>query len=553
MTFGAQRRGVLTDIALILLASVATVALFAILRRLGLPFGLRIGAMGEDYNWLLILSAPNASARAQAFWAMNDRNPLSPWWYIPLRALYANGANGPYLTRLLVQPLLGVSVYLMVWTATQGRARGIALGAGMLSAAWVLHTSPDQIAWNFIGALSLSCLSIAAFAAWVNGGRRAPGWYGLSLFLWFAAFGSYTFQVGAVVGIGLLSLLHPAAPQGSLPRRLAGTAMEVLPYPLLLAAFVLAWKTTQNPAMAEYYALNPSLLLRNLPSSLWEGVALTRYIPFAGRGMAVLGWAGIGLAVLFGLAAAGLQLLVLRSEAPARLRDAALVLAITAGLVLPTLLIESMSGTWTVGLRWPMVDQGWRPLLWTGAAALLCAALPLSARFRKLGLAAVTGVAAGWLLLASLGYNNVQSVASAHESAMRAQVAALAARVPPGAPFNFVILVEEGVRLVTPDVMSYRVAPIWFLGRDFGLRVLQHDEDRRKDWDREAWSRVVLEDGHASNLRIGPGTGPFPAIRILRFDGRHITIPPVLDAADFAGYPVHWLRSRPLRQDAAIP
>ncbi|WP_458095048.1 hypothetical protein [Roseomonas sp. WA12] len=550
---GPSARGLVADLALVLLASVATVVLFAVLRRLGLPFGLRIGAMGEDYNWLLILSSPNASARAQAFWAMNDRNPLSPWWYIPMRALYANGANGPYLTRLLVQPLLGVSIYLMVRAATQGRARGIALGAGMLGGVWLLHTSPDQIAWNFMGALSLSCLSIAAFAAWVNGGRSAPGWYGLSLVLWFAAFGSYTFQVGAVVGIGLLSLLNPRLQSQGLPRRLAVAVAEVLPYPLLLGAFVLMWKTTQNPAMAQYYALDPSLLLRNLPSSLWEGLTLAHYHPFAIRALGLLGWASIGLAALFGLAAAGLQLLVTRGEAPARLRDAGLVLAIAAGLVLPTLLIESMSGTWTVGLRWPMVDQGWRPLFWVSVAALLLAALPLSAAVRRLGLAAVTGIAAAWVLLPSLGYNNLQSVASAHEQAMMTQVRAVAQRVPPGAAFNVVVLVDPGVALVTPDIMSYRVAPIWFPGRDYGLRVLQHDTDRRRDWDSESWSRVVLEDGHASNLRIGPGTGPYPAIRILRFDGRTVSVPPVLDAADFAGYPVTWLRTMPLRQDPANP
>lgn len=553
MTLSHARRTLMADLALILLASVATVLLLAVLRRLGLPFGLRIGAMGEDYNWLLILSAPDASARAQAFWAMNDRNPLSPWWYILARPLYADGANGPYLTRLLVQPLLGVSAYLMVRTATQGRARGIGLAAGMLSAAWLLHPSPDQIAWNFMGALAVSLLSVACFAAWVNGGRTRPGWYGLSLVLWFAAFSSYTFQVGAVIGIALLALLRPAIPAAGLPRRLLGAALETIPYALLLAAFVLVWKTTQSPAMAAYYALDPSLLLGNLPSSVAEGLLLTRYLPFTDRAVSILGWAGLGLAALFGLAAFGLHLGAARNEPPARPRDAALVLAIAVGIALPTLLIESMSGTWTVGLRWPMLDQGWRPLFWASAAALLLAALPLRPVLRRLGLAAVTGVAAAWLLLASLGYNNVQSVASAHESAMMAQARALAQRVPPGAAFNLVILVDPGVHLVTPDVMSYRVAPIWFPGRDFGLRVLQHDTDRRRDWDSESWARVVLEDGHASNLRIGPGTGPYPAIRILRFDGRNLTVPPVLDAGDFAGYPVHWLRTMPLRQDAATP
>ena len=543
----AWRWGLVVDLLLILLASVATVALFAVLRRMGLPFGLRIVAMGEDYNWLLVLSSPNAAARAQAFWAMNDRNPLSPWWYILARPLYADGANGPYLTRLLMGPLLGLSSYFMVRAVTMWRARGIALAVGMLSAAWILHTTPDEIAWNFIGALSLSCLSVACFGAWVAGGRRAAGWYGMSLVLWFVAFGTYTFQVGAVLGVALLSLLHPARPDAGWPRRLGGAVVETLPYALLLGAFVLAWKTTQVPSMAVYYSLDPSLLPKNLPRSLWEGLSVARYTPFLTQGLAALGgWMAAGLALLFGLAMAGLHLLALRGAPAERARDAAVVLAVALGLVLPTLLIESMSDTWTIGMRWPMVDQGWVPLLWMGGAALVLGLLPLPARLRRGGLSAVSGLAAAWVLLASLGYNHVQTRASATEAALRVEMAAIGAQVPAGVPANFVVLVDRGVSLVTPDVMSYRVAPIWFPGRDFGLRVLQRD--RSNGWDSAPWGRVVLEEAQASNLRIGGGAAGYGAIRFLRFDGRRLAGPPVLEARDFEGYPVNWERREPLRQ-----
>jgi hypothetical protein len=61
--------GAVRDVVLILGASVSLVVLFAVLRRLGLPFGLRVGPMGEDYNWLIILRAPDAIAQAQAFCA----------------------------------------------------------------------------------------------------------------------------------------------------------------------------------------------------------------------------------------------------------------------------------------------------------------------------------------------------------------------------------------------------------------------------------------------------------------------------------------------------
>ncbi|MCR0985788.1 hypothetical protein [Roseomonas populi] len=543
-----DRRGLLVDLALIALASVASIALFALLRRMGLPFGLRIIAMGEDYNWLLILSSPNATARAQTFWTFNDRNPLSPWWYILAQSLYTNGANGAYLVRLMMGPLLGVSSYLMVRGVADGRARGIALATGMLAAAWVLHPTPDEIAWNFVGALSLSCLSVATFAAWVRGGRRAPGWYGLSLVLWFVAFGSYTFQVGAVVGIGLLALLHPASPGAGSFRRLLGAVLETLPYALLLGAFVLVWKTTQNPALAAYYELKPGLLLQNLPASLKAALSVSRYDGYVAAAQQTLGWRALALGALFGIGMAGLHFLALRRQEPVRARDAAVVLAVAFGLVLPTLLIESMSGTWSVGMRWPMVEQAWMPLLWTGGAALVLGLLPfLPAWLRRAGLSAVGGVAAAWLLVACLGYNNRQSVASANEKALRAGMEALGARVPAGQPANFVVLVDPGVFLVTPDIMSYRVAPVWWPGRDFGLRVLWANHPT--GWDAEPWGRVVMEDAQATNLRIGGGAAvPYDQIRFLRFDGRQLTAPTELGAADLAPYPVTWRRSAPVRQ-----
>lgn len=538
------------DLGLILLAAAMTPLLFAALRRLGLPFGLRIVAMHEDYNWLLILQSPSAVTQAQTFWTFNDRNPLSPWWYIAAGPLFTDGANGPYLTRLLMGPLLGASLYAAVRAAAMRRARGLALGAGMLGAAWVLHTTTDQIAWNFIGALALSLLSVSAYAAWIAGGRARAGWYGLSLALWYAAFGTYGFQVGAVVGIAALALLHPPAGREAPVRRTVSAAAETLPYALLLGAFVLGWKTTQNPSLAEYYTLEPRLLLRNLPESLFAGVwPPPRYAKYAAAAWEALEWRTGGIALLFGAGAAAIHTLALRRDAPVTARDAAVVLAIAAGLALPTLLIESMSGTWTVGTRWPMVDQGWLPLLWLGGAALLLSALPWPAA-RRFGLSAATGACAAWLMVHCLGYNHVQSRSAAAEAALRREMAAIGNAVPPGTPANFVVLVDQGVPSVTVDVMSYRVAPIWWPGRDFGLRMLRRDGPPT-EFDSAPWARVVLNEGTGENLRIGAGVAPLSAVRILRFDGRRVIAPTIVTEEDVRGYPVDWRRAAPLRQEPA--
>ena len=463
------------------------------------------------------------------------------------RPLCTNGPpNGPYLTRLLMGPLLGVSIYAALRAATIGRARGLALGAGMLGAAWVLHTTPDQIVWNFMGALALSFFCIAAYATWIAGGRARTGWYGLSLALWYLAFATYGFQVGAAVGIAMLALLHPPAGREAPVPRVLSAAAETIPYALLFSAFVLGWKTTQNPALAEYYTLEPRLLLKNLPSSLFAALWPSRYAGYEVAAWGALGWRIGGIAFLFAAGAAAIHAFATRRDAPVAARDAALVLFLAFGLVLPTLLIESMSGTWTVGMRWPMVDQGWLPLLWLGGAALLLATLPWPAA-QRLGLSAITGAAAAWLVVHCLGYNHVQSKAAAAEAALRREMVALGNAVPAGTPANFVVLVDGGVPIVTLDVLSYRVAPVWWPGRDFGLRVLRRDAPST-EFDAAPWARVVLNEGTGENLRIGSGVAPLSSVRVLRFDGRRVTAPGTVTEEDARGYPIAWRRAAPLIQ-----
>ena len=236
-------RRVALDLGLILLAAAMTPLLFAALRGLGLPFGLRVVAMAEDYNWLLILQSPGAVARAQTFWTFNDRNPLSPWWYIAGAPALRRWRERPLPHAPAMGPFLGLSLYAMARAAAMGRARGLALGAGMLGAAWVLHMHARRDRLE-LRRRPLPLPPLASRPCRL-GGRRAGqwGWYGLSLALWYVAFGTYGFQVGAVVGIGLIALLHPPPGREAPLPRLLSAAAETIPYAFFLVAFALSpWR-----------------------------------------------------------------------------------------------------------------------------------------------------------------------------------------------------------------------------------------------------------------------------------------------------------------------
>lgn len=531
-------RRAVADVAVLCAASMCMPALFAILRRLGFPLGLRVVPMGEDYNWVIILNASSIAAQAQTFWSMNDRNPLSPWWYIIAQYLYMGLPNGPLLTRLAMNPLLAMSAYVMVRCLAPVSGRGLALAVGILVACWTFSTTVDQIYWNFLGALALTMLCIASFAAWSNrSGTGTTGWYGISLCLWFAAFATYTFQVGAVLAVSFLVIAYTSLNKFSISKSIGELVKIVTPFVVMLLLFVLVWTTARNPLMSEYYKLNIGTLFTNLIPSVYAGLSPSRYFMFASVAFAAMGSWAIVLSVLTGiLAGCGIYSLV-RATVP-RAREALSVLCVAFCIILPTVLIESMSSTWSVGMRWVMVDQVWQPLLWLSLMYSITAVWPSL----RLAFAFATGGMAACVMLLSLGHNVAQNRAAAYEVALREGSRQIAANWTGRLPLHLIILMEEGTR---PDVMNIRIAPIWFGGRSVTLRTLWRGAAPLEASHAEWWD-VVFDDDIVRNVAIGGGTASYDQVAIARFDGREVRSVDVLRPEDVVGFPVRWQRSAPL-------
>ncbi len=533
------------DLGVILLAALATPILFAALRRLGFPLGLRVIPTGEDYNWLKFLMMPTAGERVYAFWTFDWRNPLSPWWYEAARGLYTGSPNGPFLTRLLMGPVVGVASYAMAMAATAGRVRGLAVAAGALSAGWTFNRYADQIYWNMLGALSCSMLSVACHAAWLRGGRTAAGWQGLSLLFWFAAFTTYAFQSGAILALALLSVLHPRDAEATLFRRLWRAAVDVLPHVGLFALFQLIWTTVRHPGIAQMFALSPNGMAGRVARSLWVGVWPGDYLPYADFASAALGaWllpivAGVGFAV-----AAAAWWRSRGDAAPGNAGNALLVVALALALSAPTVLLEATSAVWTLGTRWPMLDQGIKPLLWVGGLAAVLA--PLPRRWGRAGLAAGSGGLAAVLLALSLGHNARQTTMSGQERILREGVSSVVAGGPGPGPVSVIVLLEPGVRAGISDLVSAPMQSVWFPGRDVGLRILQpRGLDAHSD---QFWYPVRIGRDRVANARVFGGEAPIGAVRVLRFDGQRVTMPASVGATDVAAYDVVWERDAPLTQ-----
>ena len=250
-TFGRLRAASVLDGVLILGALAALLLSIATLGALGFGVGFDVFPFGEDNNWIDMLQRGRGAEAARLFWAIDHRNPLSPWWYIAARPIILGFDAGLLALRYAVAAVLALAAYCMVVTVAGRQARAFALGVAMVSVVWTANHYPEQIIWNFEGALAASLLSVAAYARFVEEGRRRYRLYAISIVLWFVAFATYTIQCGAVLAIFYLAFRRAPASgldtHASILERARAAALDTLPYLALFGLFFLVWQTTMGP------------------------------------------------------------------------------------------------------------------------------------------------------------------------------------------------------------------------------------------------------------------------------------------------------------------
>ena len=273
-TLGRMRAAVVLDSAYILAALAALLIVIATLGALGFGVGFDVFPIGEDNNWIDMLQRGRGAEVARLFWTIDHRNPLSPWWYIAARPIILGFDAGLLALRYAIAAVLALAAYCMVVTVAGRRARAFALGVAMVSVVWMANRFTEQVIWNFQGALAASVLSVAAYARFVEEGRRSYRLYAVSMVLWFVAFATYSIQCGAVLAIGYLAFrrAHASGVNAlhSVLKR-AGTAfLDTLPYLALFGLFLLLWQTTMGSFASEAsFHFSLTALLQSLREGVW--------------------------------------------------------------------------------------------------------------------------------------------------------------------------------------------------------------------------------------------------------------------------------------------
>lgn len=329
-------------------------AVLGLFHLLGRGMGFRIGPVGEDFNWVFFLRRDFDYPAQKAFWALDARNPLAPWWYLLAKPLIVDTAYGIYAVRKLVDLGCGLSVYALVRTLGGAGAKPLALSAGALTLLWSISQMVGQINWTMIVALSFSLLTITAYVRFLDSNRLAWGWFLLSLLLFQIAIGTYTLQASACLAIAGLALVRHRV-------SLRTAVFDLAPFLLVLALFLLTWSTTGNlPEQAPAWGVASfGKIFRSLLFFVWDSVYLETVQEFwrfqpADFGLAVLASVGLGLA--FGHWC---------QTSPADQPLANQLLLIVAALIAGTVGLEMFSPLWLPGTRAPMVQQAVMPLLFT--------------------------------------------------------------------------------------------------------------------------------------------------------------------------------------------
>lgn len=496
-----------------------------LLGELGLGTGLVVWPMGEDRNWIDLLQRGDAGVTARGLWAIDHRNPLSPWWYNAFRPLILGWTNGLFLLRHAVGLALALSSYGLValWFGPRARAFGCALACLILVSTFNAYF--DQIYWNFLGSLVCSILCVTAYLRHL----RTPGrghWLALSLVLWLAAVATYTIQAGAIVVIALAVWLAEA--QRPLLPRLAAVVLATLPFFAVFVLFLLIWQTTSVPAESFFIPPGLSRLFGSLRMGLFhEDIPLMGLV--LGRSPHRFALAAAGVAVAAAVWAL-LPKLGLDERPPLRV---GVIVLIALGLAAPTLAVETIGSMWTPGSRWRMIYQFTTPALYIGLLALLAARL--GSAFWRAGVAALFGAA----LILSLAHNERQVAVTKSERAFYRTIAADAEKLGTQ-PLQYLLLIDRTTHWQSADYISPVLARTWFRNASPSFRLIPG----ARYWPAQAGARVTFlpDDQGVANATVDGRTLPYAQIRIVRAENGRYTVLDRLDRADLEGFRVEWQR-----------
>jgi hypothetical protein len=411
------------DLAAIVTLWLSLVATMLVLQQLGLDFGFDIWPMGEFRNWIEFLQDRNGFNAAKLFWAQDNRNALSPWWFIAARPLIDATPAAPLILHLLIGLFVGIAAYLLLAELTQSRC--FALSVGSLSALFISNAYQSSVIWNLVGALGCSLISIWLFAVFCKD-RSQRGYLAASYVAWFVAIGTYTIQIGAIGAIFFVSLRKRLTTRSWIGAIL-GAGADILPYTALLILYLMIWITVSAAVIPHglHFQFSFAALARSIASGTWNDYyhVFWIWLVMADPRLMVVVFAFFTTASLLLL-----RVTVTAGTKHARptIQSLGFALLISACIVSPTIMLEAGSNVWTPGTRWPMLMQFSTPFAFCTVTFAIMSVAP--DRLWWPLWQSVTACAVAFVILLALGFNRTQVIQTRLERAFFAELRSVVAQ-----------------------------------------------------------------------------------------------------------------------------
>lgn len=535
-----------------------TLATIGILQKVGAHFGFKVWALGEDRVWLSLIQGMPEKSLAHGWWATNDRNPLSAWWWLAISPFvrYSNWAL--YFIRKCFDPILAVCIFLLLDQLGRKKYQTFAFSVSVIVLLWNFSQYHESVLWDMLGALALTLLTLLFYCRYVDSNRSNGSDLALAMLCYLIAISTYTIQSGAVIGIAVLAFYRkPSQVPFLISDRIKKTINDTAYFLTIFIVYNCIWYTV-NRNSGVYYKFNLSLFLTQISDSLRQFLFHPSYSIFINKiwkswsmSAIVATWLSTFLILCFILFKCNSRMLSNTDDDDATRIPLGWVVMILLSISLPTILLESTSNIWVPGTRSLMIQQIWQPLLYVSFIFIL--AHFLSYFFRKSKkIITLTGVAflGATTFLVGLDYNHRLVLRTAYQRNLVAEIKKLGL---PHSPSNQPAFLVKFTDPSNDDLNSISV-PITmfsatvFRNSDVTLRPLVSF-----DWAGffPYWKVSLGNDQEgATNVRTLGDTRitPYKNLWIVFFDGKKITIPEKIEQMDLKGLQVIWNRNEPINQ-----
>ncbi len=535
-------------VMLLILFSLGYVIFFHVSQHLHLGFGYRIWALGEERIWLNLIQKFPTADMVRNFWRLDYRNPLAPWIWHFLSPFILSTDWAFFYLGLLVNPILGITSLLLLNTLNKTKTTFYTFSIALLIVAWNFFYKFDNAALSAYVALDCTLLSLYFYCRHVDNNRANSFNILMSILLYFIAFTTYFPQSGGIVGIFFISIFRTP---GNLKNKIIKTLTDVSFFFAFFVLYYMIWFEMAQMDFNSFYFLDIQKTIKAFFLSIYKIIFPPSLLAF--YTLQKNDWGINKIAIIFGFS--WLVFLLFFTLATHKNKvsinkfsNYAWTAVVLLAISLPTIMIESCSDTYLPGYRSFLLQQVFQPMLYVTFIFFVTQFLARNFFQKLLVILSVSSIGA-FAITTSLYYNYYLFQNSYYQIKLIELLKKLP--LPQDQSFNFLVKVNRGKNgHIGTENWSRNYSNTIFKNNSF-IRLFTNSAQPAGDYYLGKWQVIFKDEGviNAGSLDETNKMYNYKNVLIVVFDGKHLSVPKIVDKNFFDGMQVEWHRTKPIYQN----